>query len=149
MQQIVSEFSDLASLGIQDFGNPINSSFMQFLLCYHNFNLLVALLSDAYIDLLENELNKVQVETTDVANEIQHLVKTQKDGQCHSLTHFSFVSHNRHGSIHQIIVFLFSPDSILLEARLEELECSIQYITSKVDTCYSTSNSLCSVLYFS
>lgn len=76
VQQIVSEFSDLASLGIQDF--------------------------DAYIDLLENELNKVQVETTDVANEIQHLVKTQKD------------------------------DSILLEARLEELECSIQYITSKV-----------------
>ncbi|XP_061369139.1 uncharacterized protein LOC133312022 isoform X2 [Gastrolobium bilobum] len=75
VEQIVSEFSDLAFLGIQD--------------------------SDAYLEHLKEELNKVEVETTHVANQIDLLAKT----------------HNDH--------------RITLGAKLEELECSLDYITSK------------------
>lgn len=75
VEQIVSEFSDLSSLQNPDF--------------------------DAYIEHLEKELNNVQVESTNVAKEIENLAKTRND------------------------------DSILLEAKLEELECSLNHITSE------------------
>ncbi|KAK2443173.1 RNA-directed DNA polymerase (reverse transcriptase)-related family protein [Trifolium repens] len=75
VQQIVSEFSDIDSLPNHDF--------------------------DAYVEYLKKELNEVEVESANVATEIEHLARTRKD------------------------------DSINLEAKLEELECSLQYITSE------------------
>ncbi|KAK2389150.1 RNA-directed DNA polymerase (reverse transcriptase)-related family protein [Trifolium repens] len=75
VQQIVSEFSDIDSLQNHDF--------------------------DAYVEYLKKELNEVEVESANVATEIEHLAKTRKD------------------------------DSIHLEAKLEELECSLQYIISE------------------
>ncbi|KAJ1384852.1 hypothetical protein SESBI_42164 [Sesbania bispinosa] len=74
VQQIVSEFSGPTLLGIEDL--------------------------DAYLEHLKEELKKVEVETTNVANEIELLATTHKD------------------------------DSILLKAKLEEMECSLDYIAT-------------------
>ncbi|PNX56448.1 hypothetical protein L195_g049887, partial [Trifolium pratense] len=54
---------------------------------------------------LTKELNDVKVESTNVATEIEYLARTRKD------------------------------DSINLEAKLEELECSLQYIALEVGIC--------------
>lgn len=56
---------------------------------------------DAYLDNLKEELNKVEAESTNVANQIQLLTKNRDD------------------------------DINLLESRLEEIKCSLDYITSK------------------
>ncbi|KAJ1404590.1 hypothetical protein SESBI_26466 [Sesbania bispinosa] len=53
VQQIVSEFSDPTLLGIEDI--------------------------DAYLEHVKEELNKVEVETTNLANEIELLATTHKD----------------------------------------------------------------------
>ncbi|XP_027337591.1 cation/H(+) antiporter 4-like [Abrus precatorius] len=59
---------------------------------------------DAYLQILKDELRNVELETTLVANDIELLSKTHRD------------------------------DYILLEAKLEEIECSLDYITSKDPT---------------
>ncbi|KAK7331460.1 hypothetical protein VNO77_25685 [Canavalia gladiata] len=58
-------------------------------------------IQDGYLQILNDELNNVELQTTHVANEIQLLAKTQKD------------------------------DCILLEAKLAEIQCSLDYITSE------------------
>jgi hypothetical protein len=35
---------------------------------------------DAYVEYLKKELNEVEVESANVATEIEHLAKTRKDG---------------------------------------------------------------------
>nr|AFK42734.1 unknown [Lotus japonicus] len=82
VQQIASQFSDFHSLGIQDL--------------------------DAYLEHLKEEFNKVEVETTHVATEIELLATTHKD------------------------------ESILLEAKLEELECCLDYASKDQKTSEAT-----------
>lgn len=80
VQQIVSEFSDFDSLGISDFGNSIKSFHFRFPYAIYVLWILTCVAVDTYIEHLQKELNNAEVETTNVATEIEHLAKTNKDG---------------------------------------------------------------------
>ncbi|KAI4344963.1 hypothetical protein L6164_012135 [Bauhinia variegata] len=75
VQQIVSDCSDVGYLDVEDL--------------------------DVYLEHLKDELNKVEVDSADIINEIEVLTTTHKE------------------------------DSIMLEAKLEELEYSLDFTTSK------------------
>ncbi|KAF7837010.1 cation/H(+) antiporter 4-like [Senna tora] len=85
---------------------------------------------DAYLEHLKEEHNKVESESANLVNEIELLTNMHNEGEAfYGVIHVYLENEAIH--LAHSTAFLIYPDSNLLEAKLEEVKCSLDYITSK------------------